>query len=735
MTCIIPKKIKATEEVLKKEGFSLADFHTKYNTTEKRVKFLTEQFNSESEAKFFNKKYENLLLSEQQDRMQKWATSVSEKGIDTDTRKTLLEKIDKLSKPLSSSDYNALDNESKQFLNGLVEQKLGFGLTDEELKSIISMNNNIKAHKEAILAKYPDFNEWGKTKEGMEKFKQELDKEIKAGKGVLLDYGLSVVKMKKVYDKAKLEADKQERLEAETKTGKKAKWLKEKIVTLAGLLKSTKASLDLSVARQLSSALLGHAGTWEAEGKAFQILGKYLKGELTEAERDTLEAMIYVRPNHVNGVYRKLGVAVGIQEEAYPESLAQDFFGKKKEKEKTGKGSKESSLAKWNPFSATEFAFTYPIQLARAIITDELYINAGADLGLLKEQGAGDYVNMITGRGKAIFSNDVQRYVNVMLFSPRWLSSRLQLLFDLKKVPYLFDKTGRHQIDRARGWAAVRQLVFLAMLPNLIMGLSRAYKDDKEWGDDDLERIWNSMTTWTSSDFGKFIVGDTRFDVSMGYASVLSNIAKMVRGYKTTISGVKREQGWGKTLGDFFNGKLSPVARTVVDAYTRATEGEKAKDFMYQPITWGSVIGRSFAPITVGEGIYDAIYQPTENKTAQIIGVAADFIGIGANTYGISEGDLGKSSEVLKAEKVLARKENRTPTALKPSSQSSIMKNLSGKTQERAVAEFERELNNRLTRFVKSSAYKHMTPKEQSEEMGKIREQVNKDIKKKYGLK
>ena len=711
MTCIMPKKIQEAENALKKEGLSLADFHTKYDTTEKRLDFLTKQFNSESEAKFFNRKFERFLLNNQKEWLQRWVEKSVEQGLNTDTAKTLLEKIDSFATPLSMDSKN----KSRQLLNGIIEQKLGFGLTDEELKSIISMNNNIKANKEAILAKYPDFNEWGKTQEGMDKFKQELDKEIKAGGGILLDYGLSVVKMKKAYDKAKLEADKQERLKAETKTGKKAKWLKEKVMTFAGILKSTKASLDLSVARQLSSALLGHAKTWTAEGEAFKILVKYLSGELTEAQRDTLEAMIYVRPNHVNGVYRKLGVAVGIQEEAYPESFI--------------------TKGKYNPLMATEFAFTYPIQLARAIITDELYINAGADLGLLKEQGAGDYVNMITGRGKAIFNNNVQRYVNVMLFSPRWLSSRLQLLFDLKKVPYLFDKTGRHQIDRARGWAAVRQLVFLAMLPNLMMGLARAYKDDKEWGDDDLERIWNSMTTWTSSDFGKFIVGDTRFDVSMGYASVLSNIAKMVRGYKTTISGVKREQGWGKTLGDFFNGKLSPVARTVVDAYTRATEGEKAKDFMYQPITWGSVIGRSFAPITVGEGIYDAIYQPTENKTAQIIGVAADFIGIGANTYGISESDLGKSSELLKAEKILARKENRMPTSLKPSSQSSIMKNLSGAKKERAVADFSKQYNEQATRLVKSSAFKRMTPEEQSNALTKVRQSVNANIKKKYGLK
>lgn len=713
MTCIMPQKIQEVEKQLKKEKLSFENFHTKYNSTEKRVEFLTKAFNSEPEAQFFNKRFERYLLNNQKKALTKWAQTASGKGIDTSTIKTLLEKIDSIATVFGDSEKN----ESKQLLNGLIEQKLGFALSKDDLKSIISMNNNIKATKNAILAKYPDFNEWGKTQEDMDKFKQELDKEIKAGKGVLLEHGLSVVKMKKVYEKAKLEADKQEHLKAESQAGKAVKWAKEKVMTFAGILKSTKASLDLSVARQLSSALLGHPKTWKAEGAAFEILGKYFKGELTEAQRDTFEAMIYVRPNHVNGIYRKLGVAVGIQEEAYPESFVSTMGGK------------------YNPFAATEFAFTYPIQLARAIITDELYINAGADLGLLKEQGAGDYVNMITGRGKAIFNNDVQRYVNVMLFSPRWLSSRLQLLFDLKKIPYLFDKTGRHQIDKARAKAAVRQAAFLTMLPNLIMGLARAYTDDEKYGDDDLERIWNSMTTFTSSDFGKFVVGDTRFDVSMGYASLLSNAVKMVRGYKTTVSGVKREQGWGKTLGDFFNGKLSPVARTVVDSYVRATEGEDAKDFMYQPITWWGIAGRSFAPITVGEGLYDLFTQPTENKYAQVAGVIMDFFGISANTYGIAEMDKGKSESLKKAEKVLARKENRTPTALKPSKQSSIMKKLSGKKQERAVAEFEKTLNQRLTNLVKSSKFKRMNSEKQAEAMKEVRNQVNSQIKKKYGLK
>ena len=719
MTCIRKEDIQKIKSELKAQGLSITSMRKKYNSTESRVDFFKSVLADEAEAQFFNNKYENYLLKRQKDRLREWVRQSAKKGIDTSTAKTLVDKIDGLKKALGSA-------KKSDFLNGLIEQKLGFGLTKDEATAILSANNNIVATKKAVLKKYPEYMNWGKSAKGMANFETALKAELESGvSGELLNYGLAVVNMKKIYDAAKIRADYQKRVKSDSQAGALVKKAKEAIITLGGITKSFKASLDLSaMGRQLLPVLFADPNSKsfaEAAKTMGSITKKYLSGELSAEQRDVFEAMIYLRPNHMNGVYKKLGVAVGIQEEAYPETFVNKVLNR--------------ALGKSDPFAATELAFTAPIQMARASMADQLVILAEGDIGTLKAQGAGDYVNMMTGRGKSWFmSQNAQRIVNSLMFSPRWLSARLEMVWNLKDVPSLFgEKTKGNIIARKRGAAALRQLAFYTFLPILVSQLIG--EDDDKWGDDEMERLWNRLTTWTSSDFGKIVWGDTRFDVSGGYAAVLSLAAKIARGYKTTTSGAKREQGWGKTLGDFFAGKMSPAARTVIDITTKLRDGDKAKDFMYQPITWGGIAVGAIAPITIGEGLLDLFTQPTENKTAQVIGITMDFFGIASNTYGLSDKDMGKSDEFKRAESRLARTENRYPMSLAPSASSAIMKKLSGATQERAISDFSKLYNDRATALVKSREYQRMTSAEQKEALSDVRKSVSRDINKKYGLK
>ena len=363
---------------------------------------------------------------------------------------------------------------------------------------------------------------------------------------------------------------------------------------------------------------------------------------------------------------------------------------------------------------------------------------------MLKELGAGDFVNMITGRGKGLKDETVMHMFNTLMFSPRWLSSRLQLVFDLRKVPYLFDKTGRHVVDRARGWAAIKQAAWVVVFAGLLKGALRAYREDEEYGENSWERILSAFDA-RSSNFGKLIWRDTRFDISFGYAALWTTATRMVTGQKKTISGNVRDIKWGEVLGTFLEGKASPAARLTKDVATYAIatlRGKDVKDFMYQPITWKSLVAEAAPTPIVVENILDLLfnfetleYSPEVSKEEGAAGILADIFGISANYYGTAEMDKGKSESLKKVEKVLARKENRTPTALKPSKQSSIMKKLSGKKQERAVAEFEKTLNQKLTNLVKSSKFKRMDSEKQAEAMKEVRNQVNSQIKKKYGLK
>ena len=164
---------------------------------------------------------------------------------------------------------------------------------------------------------------------------------------------------------------------------------------------------------------------------------------------------------------------------------------------------------------------------------------------------------------------------------------------------------------------------------------------------------------------------------------------------------------------------------------------------MYQPITALGLLSDALAPISieniletrVGNWLGLGTAVQTESEVAQIAGIVADIVGLGANTYGIAEKDVGKSDALKEAEFELAWKLDRNPANIKPAKTSAIMKKLSGAKQERAVADFAKQYNEQATRLVNSSEYQKMSLEEKSQALTKVRESVNKAIKKKYGLK
>lgn len=717
MVCIRKEDIQNAKKALSEQGYSLSRLHKAYPTTQARVDFLSKQFGSEEEAKYFNNKYENYLLKKQKDKLKEWAKKAGKKGIDTSTTKSLLEKIDGLSKVLGNT------SKDKPFLNGLVKQKLGFYVTQEEANQIKSMNDNIISSKKELLKVMPDYLTYNR-----EQYAEALSDSEKADK--IIDLAVRISMMKEVYDAAKISADRAERLGKATfkiNINGKETSLGEALTTIAGNIKSVKASFDISWGRQLTSAFLsGDKAIAKAAGKGWKEglnAWKEVVKAMSEEERTNkiriLEGLLMVRPNALNGNYARLGVAVGMQEEAFPESVATKI-----------------PLAK-NIFIASEKGFNIAIQTARAEITDALIDMGGGDIGMLKEQNAGQFVNELTGRGKLPFNNpNTERVVNNLLFAPRYLSSRIAQIYNIKYAAkwglnvLKGKETG--MIDKMRAKASMTQLALFAMLIPAIKGILRAMDDEDPHGDDYWERFWSAYEM-RSSDFGKIVWGDTRIDLSAGLDGLLTLAARVVTGKTVSISGVKREKNWSDVIGAFTEGKLSPAARVVIDSWRLITEGEDAKNFMYQPITLKGLASDVLLPISV-ENLTELTMQ-TESKTAQIVGILADIIGLGANTYGISEKDLNKSSELKKAEFDLAWKLDRNPADIKPSKASNIMKKLSGKRKENAIEDFSKLYNEQATKLVKSAKFQKMTAEEQSEALTKVRKDVNKKIKKKYGLK
>lgn len=716
MVCIRKENLQKEKHTLAEMGYNVGQLHKAFPDTQKRIKFLTAQFGSEAQAIQYNNKYEKYLLNKQKDRLKEWVKKSAKKGIDTSTKKSLLDKIDNLSKVLGNTSAD------KPFLNGLVKQSLGFYITQEEANQIKSLNDNIIESKRQLLEVMPDFLTYNR-----DQYAEALSDEEKADK--IIDLAVRISLMKEVYDEAKIAADRADRMDKATfkfKFRGKDMSVGEALTTIAGNIKSLKASFDISWGRQLTSAFLsGSSEIAKAAGKGWKEglnAWKDIVKANSEEERTNkiriMEGLLMVRPNSLNGNYARLGVAVGMQEEAFPESIAA-----------------KAPVIK-NIFIASEKGFNIAIQTARAEITDALIDMANGDVGMLKEQNAGQFVNELTGRGKLPFNNpNTERAINALLFAPRYLASRIAQIYNIKYAGRwgLNAIAGRETgtIDKMRAKASMAQLALFAVLIPAIKGILRAMDDDDQHGDDYWERFFSAYEMRTS-DFGKIVLGDTRIDVSAGLDGLITLAARVVSGKTVSVSGVKRDKDWSDVIGAFSEGKLSPAARLVMDAWRYVTE-EDPKNFMYQPITARGLLSDALLPISI-ENLTELTI-PTENRTAQVAGIVADIVGLGANTYGIAEKDLGKSDALKEAEFELAWKLDRNPANINPAKTSSIMKKLSGTKQERAVAEFAKQYNEQATRLVNSSAYQKMSLEEKSQALTKVRESVNKAIKKKYGLK
>lgn len=716
MVCIRKENLQKEKEALSTMGYRAGQLHKAFPDTKARIKFLTEQFGSEAQAVYYNNKYERYILNKQKDALKDWVKNSAKKGIDNSTKKSLLDKIDNLSKVLGNTSAD------KPFLNGLVKQSLGFYVTQEEANQIKQANDNIIESKRQLLEVMPDYLTYN-----AEQYAEALSDPEKADK--IIDLASRISLMKEIYDQAKIAADKADRL---NKAVFKINWngketsIGEALTTIAGNVKSLKASFDISWGRQLTSAFLSGskaisvsaAKGWKEGLKAWQEVVTAKNEEEIKNRIRILEGMLMVRPNALNGNYARLGVAVGMQEEAFPESIAAKVPAIK------------------NIFLASEKGFNIAIQTARAEITDALIDMANGDVGMLKEQNAGQFVNELTGRGKLPLNNpNAERAVNALLFAPRYLASRIAQIYNLKYAgkwglnAIAGKETG--MIDKMRAKASMAQLSLFAILIPAIKGILRAMDDDDPHGDDYWERFFSAYEM-RSSDFGKIVLGDTRVDLSAGLDGLLTLSARVVTGKSVSVSGVKRDKSWSDVLGSFSEGKLSPAARVVIDGWRLLTQ-EDPKNFMYQPITLRGLASDVLLPISV-ENLTELTI-PTESRTAQIAGILGDIIGLGANTYGIAEKDLGKSDALKKAEFELAWQIDRNPVSIIPAKTSSIMKKLTGTRQARAVADFSKMYNEQATRLVQSNAYEKMSVEEKSKALTSVRESVNKAVKKKYGLK
>ncbi len=522
-------------------------------TSQERRAFFTDTL-GEKNAQNVNALFESkLLLKNQQAGIITWAREVA--GLKGQALNDILSKVNKMTEVLNPTS-------EKAFLQDLANKKLGTDVTFEE------------ATKISELAK--------KTSEA----KAKIDPNSPPGSADRLAYGRSLVEFGDYINELKNESKK-----LTLKERANPKNYVKNVSDLGGLSKSLKATLDNSVIfRQGLKTMFTNPVIWLKNSvQSFKdIIDTFgNKNVMNEVRAD-----VYSRPNALNGLYKKEGLAIGNVEEQFPTSLP------------------EKVPIAGKVFTAAENAFKGFQYRTRADVFDkyvELAGKTGADI-----QGIGKLANSLTGRGT--FGQRLEgaaSTVNNVFFSPRFLKSNIDLLT-------------AHALDTEIGSFARKQAAI--NLVKVIGGIGT------------VALIANAVSPGSveldprSSDFGKIRVGDTRFDITAGMASLATLVAREVtQSSKSSTTGKISKLNSGEfgsqngmdVLVNFAEGKLAPIASVLKDIL-------KGQDFQGNKPTLANEANNLLTPLPI------TTYQELANNPRsanKLISIILDGLGVATNTY------------------------------------------------------------------------------------------------------
>ena len=605
MSCILPQDIKELRKAITSQGgFS----GLRGKTAQERVEFLAKYVDmpgSTSTAEWLNREIESRILkTSQTSAVKEWLQKLEKKDVKISNREALLDRVLKKKEVFNPKGFYA---------DGLVKQALGFETSREEAKKLYDLSNTANQLKKNLLALDPEYvnRKYSELKD--------LPDNVKKARQAL---GEKLVEFQKEYEAIALKAQMIDY--ANKNLGGK---ILERALQVSGNIKSLKASFDVSFLRQLQSVALSGQKTsfLDAMKAGYKIFfGK-------EGWTDTLMADLLTRPNAISGKYSQFGVEVGIKEEAFPESWISQMV------DKTGM---------INLFRRSEEAFNVSIQTARADMFDAMWEATNGDTKLLKQQDVGRVINLLTGRGSIPLLTptdpQTQRIINNLLFAPKWLASRILLLTDVR---FAFSSGNKVTVDgkavltpqglRAR--AAVFNLLLIAFV-----AAGRKYL----WGDS-VEEDTDIGTALDprSSDFGKIIIGRTRFDLTAGTASLITFASRLWTQETTTAQGRTKPMKSADILFNFLSGKSSPGLQFATNLQHALRTGGEFVEYRGKPLKWETEadwrenLAEWFLPISLTSGIIEGISTPISGEEldpgywGMVAGIVADFIGVGANTY------------------------------------------------------------------------------------------------------
>lgn len=264
----------------------------------------------------------------------------------------------------------------------------------------------------------------------------------------------------------------------------------------------------------------------------------------------------------------------------------------------------------------SERGYTMFLTKLRADVFDSLIQKAstlGEDVrpGSKASRDIANMINNFTGAGRLINrgADTATPIANAVFFSPRLIAANIQKLNPVNYLDPRISPTARKE--------ALKSLIAMIGASTTALYLAKLSGADVE-------------TDPRSSDFGKFKVGDTRFDVTGGVAGYVTLLSRLTTGeVKSTSSDIVQdmsESGFddsrGKRFVQFFRNKMSPLASYVADwAYGENAIGEEFKA--------DKALVDRVVPLIISDTI--EIAQNDPDMVAPVF--LASLFGVGTNTF------------------------------------------------------------------------------------------------------
>lgn len=580
-------------QALKSQDLSIAELYAAPNSEARRAMFA--QYVPENQVGIVNAKFEQAMLSNQKDALKRWVISAT--SAKDPIRKDLLKRVGRIQKVLNTA-------EEGNFLEDLVEHKLGIKVTKEETENIMVM------------------------KRAIDDAKVKIDPSEPAGSTNRMVYGYALDDFKQYVGNLKLKAEAptfKERL-------RPSMW-KRDVLDAALASKALIASMDLSYSlRQGIKALLnGNGKIWlNSFGTSLKAFGGELVNkspglfkERDDAVMRTIRAEIFSRPNALNGKYTasKDGYNLGLLfEEAFPSALPERIPG----------------LGR--VFKASQTAYEAAAMRMRADLAD-MFIEKAEQNGvdMLDEAQAtafGHLVGSMTGRSGLGRFEPIGRPLNAAFFAPRFLMSNFHTL-----TGSAFDKA--MVVSPLARKEAAKTSIRIAVSIAGILAIAKALNPDSVEDDP------------RSTKFGKIKVGDNMWvDITGGMSGLAVLGARLITGKSKSATGkivegranVFGQQTSLDTLEQFIEGKFSPGAAAIRDYL-------KGSDFAGNKPTIGSTLANMAIPISV-QNITDDLRAGNDDFL-----VAAILEGLGLSVSRDTLGGYSKQWQALE-EKHGAAKQN-----------------------------------------------------------------------------